>query len=143
MNDTGESNASLDKRSNEQAWPVVKKELEGGAVLRRPKNLNTYYPYINGDFCGTAITKSFVLKLQRKGVLSLAGVENYILKPANGITDWKGAFEELSRSYKEECLDNSEDSHEDMETPEAVISRIIKKYTNQTPPKTKCESLKK
>ena len=79
MNDTGESIRSFNKRSDEAAWPGIKEFLQGGATLKKPRLVDTYFPFKDGLFFGHCLTKTGVLNLEKKGVLILAGVQTYAL----------------------------------------------------------------
>jgi len=79
MTETGESNASFRRRSDNLAWPEIRNALENGAVLKRPAKLDSYFAFKNGDYFGKNLTKPGVAKLEKDGVLILGGVETYVL----------------------------------------------------------------
>lgn len=83
-NETGESVAQMNARSDDEAWPHVRQELENGATLLRvPKLKRAYADRGQGPY-GRGITDTRVRKLERTGVLRFVGVDRYALRQENG-----------------------------------------------------------
>ncbi len=77
--ETGESSASINRRSDDEAWPHILIELKAGATLLRiPKLKRAYADRGQGPY-GRGITDTRVGKLERAGTLRFVGVDRYEL----------------------------------------------------------------
>lgn len=73
--DTGESTASIVRREDDRAWPIVRKALIAGAELRRPTGLRRYYPYFRATPSAApgSLSETRVKTLERCGILRRTG----------------------------------------------------------------------
>lgn len=78
--DTGEPTASINKRSDDNAWPSVEALLRhpGATLLRVPKLKRAYADLGSGPH-GSGISDTRVRKLERDGVIRFVGVDRYAL----------------------------------------------------------------
>lgn len=80
--ETGESSASINSRSDDNAWSRVVSALQSGATLFRPAKLTRYYTKCHDD-CdpneGIGISATRVKKLDQAGALIRVGVDKYAL----------------------------------------------------------------
>lgn len=77
--DTGESSASINRRSDDEAWPHVRAELETGATLLRIPKLRRAYPDRGDGPYGRGLNDARVRKLEREGIIQFVGVDRYSL----------------------------------------------------------------
>ncbi len=85
-NETGESSASIERRSDVEGWARAKSAMEQGGVLHRPHRLNVFYVRDRrGEYVsGTRITRTGIRRLEGAGEIVLAGVDSYMLTPKEG-----------------------------------------------------------
>jgi hypothetical protein len=79
MTDTGESTRAIIARGDDEAWPLLKRELENGATLLRVPKLRRAYADKGCGLYGRGISETRVRKLERDGVLRFVGVDRYAL----------------------------------------------------------------
>jgi len=84
VSETGESTASINRRSDDEAWPVVLSALQDGATLFVHRKIDR--AAVDGlewrdPRSGRTITRSRALRLEREGVLYAIGVDRYALRP--------------------------------------------------------------
>lgn len=80
--DTGESTASMRKRSDDRAMAAVMEALRAGATLVRPTRLRDYY-VDRGEGPGNgSLSAHRVKQLEASGKLIRVGVDRYALRDA-------------------------------------------------------------
>lgn len=80
--ETGESSATINVRSDDNAWPRVLSALQSGATLFRPAKLTRYFTKCQDDLDpndGVGISATRVKKLEQAGILIRIGVDRYSL----------------------------------------------------------------
>ncbi|HEY1898614.1 MAG TPA: hypothetical protein VGG49_02365 [Steroidobacteraceae bacterium] len=87
--DTGESTASINRRADDAAWPVIEAALRDGAELYRPTRLRCYATRALADRDprnGRTISEAAVGRMVAAGKLVRVGVDVYALAPPAGGT---------------------------------------------------------
>jgi hypothetical protein len=85
QSETGESSASINKRSDREAWPAVLSALRDGAVLRvhhKIRRVAVEGIQSRDPRSGRTISYSFTRRLEREGVIEPCGVDRYQLTGA-------------------------------------------------------------
>lgn len=87
--DTGETTAAINARMNERALPDVMEGLREGGTLIRPARLDCWYLDMGAGHHKLhnrgGLTRSFVKKLERDGVIRHVGVDRYgLVQDAGG-----------------------------------------------------------
>lgn len=79
--DTGESAASIRRRSDNANWPKAREALrQPGVTLFRPPRLRDYFCLAaDGTSFNCSLTPARIKKLEKEGVLRHVGVDRYAL----------------------------------------------------------------
>lgn len=78
--DTGDSAASIYRRSDDESWQKIEAALrEPGVTLRYVPKLGRAYIDRGAGPCEHGITRTRVRKLEQQGVLRFVGVDRYTL----------------------------------------------------------------
>jgi hypothetical protein len=84
--DYGESAAAINRRGDDASWPLVLKELKGGATLKRvPSIKRSYADNGHGPF-GPGLSDARIRKLEKAGTIRFVGVDRYALTEAGMAT---------------------------------------------------------
>lgn len=83
--ETGESTASINRRSDDENWPRARMAMEqSGCILHRPRKLDVYVARKpDRDYVpGTSLTIAAIRRHEASGEIIHAGVDTYILNRA-------------------------------------------------------------